>query len=273
MRRTTLFTLAFSGLYLLLVLSACSTSRPAPSPAPEPTPPAVEKPLRGFPCELLGESDEAYAQCLKDNAQAPRADWDGATYVEKGTKKKVQVPAAEYTEILGRALWEHGRDLLTRPSIADSATWCPNFSSLDRAGRLRFFVVLISAMARHESGFDPLVTYGEAFADAKGKQVISRGLLQLSQESANNPRYGCAIGQAEQLHDAPTNLVCGVKILNALVKENGYLGSELGSDQRSDFRGGSRYWSVLRKLLLKEGKWIQRPAWADITKKAKEACK
>jgi hypothetical protein len=95
-------------------------------------------------------------------------------------------------------------------------------------------------MTEFESGHRPATSFQEAFNDAQGNNVISRGLLQLSIESAN--AYGCGFANAMEIHDPKKNLSCGIRILNRWV----------GTDQRlagrinTKWLGGARYWSVLR---------------------------
>lgn len=97
----------------------------------------------------------------------------------------------------------------------------------------------ISIMAKYESSFKPETSYTEGFNDAKGAKVISRGLLQLSQESSNQKAYGCNITDAKQLHDPKTNLECSVKIAVKWINQDGIF---FGGDKL----GLGRYWSVGR---------------------------
>lgn len=136
---------------------------------------------------------------------------------------------------------------------SDVSTFCANYANLTEAYRVHFWASLLSAMARWESAFDPNATYQERFHDGRGKPVISRGLMQLSIESSNQPRYSCGIDQPVDLHDAQVNLQCAVRILSYWVGKDGRIA---GSQQRSN-RGGGRYWSVLRADREKLP-WIQQ---------------
>ena len=98
----------------------------------------------------------------------------------------------------------------------------------------------ISIMAKYESSFNPAEKYTESFADASGVKVVSRGLLQLSQESANQKAYGCKITDPKQLHDPKINLECSVKIAVKWINQDGVF---FGGDKL----GLGRYWSVGRK--------------------------
>lgn len=123
---------------------------------------------------------------------------------------------------------------------SDIDAFCPGYRATNAAGRRAFFVSLLAELSRYESNFDPSVRYTETFSDNSGRRVISRGLLQLSQESANG--YGCNITNAEQLHDPTTNITCGVRILARWVERDGVVaGYEAGA-----WRGASRYWSPFR---------------------------
>ena len=132
---------------------------------------------------------------------------------------------------------------LPRLKPADIGKFCPGYARLTNRERSQFWVGLLSAMAKPESNFQPLTRYQEKFHDGKGKPVISRGLLQISQESANQPRYSCNIRHADQLHDPATNLKCAVRIMQKWVKTDGHISQP---DWSREAKGGARYWSVLR---------------------------
>lgn len=96
---------------------------------------------------------------------------------------------------------------------------------------------LVSIMAKYESNFKPETNYAESFNDSKGKPVISRGLLQISQESANG--YNCNIVKPEQLNDPKTNLFCAVQIIHRwAIRDNTLMGEPK--------KGCARYFSVCR---------------------------
>jgi soluble lytic murein transglycosylase-like protein len=129
---------------------------------------------------------------------------------------------------------------LTAVAPTDIDAFCPGYKTASPANRRAFYVSLLGEIARFESNFDPSVKFTESFNDARGQRVVSRGLLQLSQESAN--QYGCAIASAEQLHDPATNIECGVRILDRwLTRDQVVAGYASGA-----WRGASRYWGVLR---------------------------
>lgn len=122
----------------------------------------------------------------------------------------------------------------------DIDAFCPGYRDASPANRRAFYVSLLAEIAKHESNFDPAVRFTETAVDSRGQRIVSRGLLQLSQESANG--YGCAISNAEQLHDPTANLECGVRIVDRwLTRDQVVAGYASGA-----WRGASRYWSVLR---------------------------
>jgi soluble lytic murein transglycosylase-like protein len=125
----------------------------------------------------------------------------------------------------------------------DITPFCPGYATRTPGERARFWVGLLSAIARRESRFDPATSYQESFNDSQGKRVISRGLLQISFESANQRAYSCQIARPEDLHDPAVNLACGVKILGFWVKKDGVIAAYASGS----IQGGGRYWSTLRE--------------------------
>jgi hypothetical protein len=136
---------------------------------------------------------------------------------------------------------------LPRLTPADIGFFCPRYPALAKQERQKFWVGLLSAMAKPESNFQPQRSYREKFADRRGEPVISRGLLQISIESANQKRYSCAIPYPAKLHDPATNLHCGAKILARWVSTDGVIAHNAKLPaQAAAHLGGGRYWSVLR---------------------------
>lgn len=172
---------------------------------------------------------------------AVRADWDG------------RPDGNIWTELALRHLREFGQALLVAVP-EDIEEFCPQFRSLDAAGREAFWVGLISAMTRFESNFRPEVAFNEyehcrdqrcrdRMTTSDGRPVISRGLLQLSQESANG-YVGCPVPRQDELrlHEADLNLRCTVAILNRRVVRDRVINAQ----RDGSWVGGAAYWSVLR---------------------------
>jgi hypothetical protein len=132
---------------------------------------------------------------------------------------------------------------LPKSEPSDLARFCPGYANRTESERVQFWAGLLSIVARPESNFKPSATYTEAFADSQGNKVVSRGLLQISIESANQKRYSCGVKKPEDLHLPQVNIACGVRILDAWVKADGVIATYL--DQKP--AGGGRYWSTLRE--------------------------
>lgn len=132
-----------------------------------------------------------------------------------------------------------GQDLLD-VIPADRSLFCPKYTSLSYAQRKQYWAHMLSTMVRFESNFKTETSYTESFNDSQGRRVISRGLLQISIESGN--AYGCNFKTANDLHDPYQNLSCGIRILNRWVGRDGRIAGKVSNQ----WRGGARYWSVLR---------------------------
>jgi hypothetical protein len=202
---------------------------PAPSPAPTPKPTAPPTPA---PTPAPTPSQEP---------DVIRARWEQS-----------QRDGVAWSKHVYQQLPVLGADLLAK-NPKDVAAFCANYENLNLADRKNVWVYFLSAMAELESGHKPETTFTEAFNDAKGNKVISRGLLQLSIESGNG--YGCALKNAEELQDPLVNLNCGLRILNRWVGRDGVISDK----EENSWRGGARYWAVLRqeKHLVKIKGWVQ----------------
>lgn len=146
----------------------------------------------------------------------------------------------EWSDFVYLKLDTLGTDLLD-VIPADRATFCPNYGNLSYSQRKQYWTYMLSAMARFESNFNTNSKYTEAFSDSNGNNVISRGLLQISIESGNG--YGCGLKSAQDLHDPLQNLACGIRILNRWVGRDGRIAGKVSGS----WRGGARYWAVLRE--------------------------
>lgn len=185
------------------------TPRPSPSPTttPNPTPTPVAEPS---PKDLT----PLWEASVKNSKE-----WSDYVYLKLDTL---------------------GSDLLD-VIPADRTTFCPKYSSLSYNQRKLYWTFMLSAMAKFESGFNTNSKYTESFNDSNGNPVVSRGLLQISIESGNG--YGCALKTAQDLHDPLQNLACGIRILNRWV----YRDARIAGNVSGTWRGGARYWAVLRE--------------------------
>lgn len=139
------------------------------------------------------------------------------------------------------------RTFFPNPAWADHALKLVKASRLpsSRASDVWFkntpenWVYLLAAMAKYESSYKPETTYKENFKNDKGEYVISTGLFQLSYESVGG--YGYKV-TTEQLKDPFLNIEIAIKILEKWVVSDGYI----AGNGQSPYKGGARYWSVLR---------------------------
>lgn len=152
---------------------------------------------------------------------------------------------AQMKRFTQEGLQKYGSDLLTTIP-EDIETYCPNYAKTTRWERMQFWNGFMSSLSRFESNQQNDVWYQERFNDAKGRPVISRGLLQISIESGNG--YQCGLTDPQQLHDPRTNIHCGVRILNRWIGQR----DKVVSDNTGwlffsgDWLGAARYWSPFR---------------------------
>ncbi|MBU6375448.1 MAG: transglycosylase SLT domain-containing protein [Bdellovibrionales bacterium] len=144
-------------------------------------------------------------------------------------------------------------DVLTQSAPQDINEFCPIYPSLRDDEKREFWVYFISTIAELESSHRPALFYQESFRDSSGQLVVSRGLLQMSLQSAN--AYGCGFKTSADLHDPFQNLSCGIKILSRWIGRDGRITGQ-GS---KGWMGGGRYWSVLRT----EKKLSQIQGWTN----------
>ena len=117
--------------------------------------------------------------------------------------------ADDWTRATIDALSGHGMALpLTVP--ADVAAYCPAYPQASLAERQAFWAGLLSALAKHESTWNPNAVGGG------GKWF---GLVQIAPATARG--YGCAARTGEALKDGQANLSCAIRILAHTVPRDG----------------------------------------------------
>jgi Bacterial SH3 domain len=184
--------------------------------------------------DYLVRNEEAGA----DGSPAPQTDATAPEWISFAWDGKHR-DAAKWNAYTRDAIREFGSAMVgSRPD--DVADFCPKYGQLVDDDKVQFWIGLIAAMAKFESNWDPSVQYTEDFEDSSGNNVVSRGLLQISKESARN--YGCEVPSASALHDAKVNLACTVKIINRWIDRDNVI-----TEQSGGWKGPARYWSVLRK--------------------------
>ena len=131
----------------------------------------------------------------------------------------------EWTQATLNALDRHGVTILSRvPS--DVTAYCPGYEGQGVEGRRAFWAGFMSALAKHESTYNP---------GAKGGGGKWLGLMQIS--PATWRHYGCE----GQMLDGADNMACAVKIMSRQVgRDNAVVGGS------GAWRGVARDWAPLR---------------------------
>lgn len=146
----------------------------------------------------------------------------------------------EWSEISAQAVTEYAPDLIELVP-QDIQGYCPTYRSMSSEDRIGFWVQLQAALAEQESTYRPGATHTEAFRDSKKHFVVSRGLLQISKESARG--YRCPVNEATQLHDPEVNLTCGMRIFGKQILRDGRIAGEIKGRK---IIGAGRYWGAMR---------------------------
>lgn len=136
--------------------------------------------------------------------------------------------AAEWTRAALLAVTEKDSALAARVPD-DIAAWCPGYETASLPDRRAFWVGLVSALAKHESTWNPKAAGGG------GKWI---GLTQISPRTAK--AHGCEAQSASALKDGVANLECAVDIFAQDVARDGVVAGK-GN------RGVGRDWAPFRK--------------------------
>jgi len=114
-----------------------------------------------------------------------------------------------WTEATLRALQADPTGL---PSLnpADITAYCPGYPDATEDVRAAFWAGLLSALAKHESTWNPAAVGG-------GGRWF--GLVQIDPRTAQG--YGCAARTGGALKDGAANLTCAVRIASAQVAKRG----------------------------------------------------
>jgi hypothetical protein len=142
-----------------------------------------------------------------------------------------------WSVILAESIITDAPQLLHHPNLGRSEVrnYCPNFSNLKRADKVKFWIIVFSSIARFESAFNPKMRYEER------KNFWSEGLLQLSYGDEKQHR-DCKISLARQnIFDPQINLHCGVVIMRSQILQSNY--------GKIFTHGYFYYWSVLRNKI------------------------
>ena len=123
----------------------------------------------------------------------------------------------------------------------DIAQWCPGYERASVSERRAFWVGLMSAVAKHESTWNPAASGG-------GGRYI--GLMQISPRTA--AQHGCEAKTAGALKDGGENLSCAVEIFSGAVAKDGLvagngrsgIGRDWGPFRKSDKRAEMAAWTA-----------------------------
>lgn len=106
---------------------------------------------------------------------------------------------------------------LTTVVPGDIAAWCPAYAQNSPRQRAAFWVGLLSALAKHESTWNPQAVGG-------GGQWF--GLMQISPATAKG--YGCGATSGAALQDGSANLSCAIRIIGQTVSRDGVVAAGRG---------------------------------------------
>lgn len=129
----------------------------------------------------------------------------------------------------------------------DIASFCPRYDSLNNTERANFWGLLVSAIVKHESDFDPLSRMAEPSLgiDPVTKQTVhSEGLMQMSygdRSMSSACEFDWATDRSlppkdprKSILSPERNLRCGINILAQQIRKYGKISIKSGA-----------YWSVL----------------------------
>ena len=135
---------------------------------------------------------------------------------------------------------EFGKDMMSI-GAQDMPSFCPNYSNLNPFGKNMFWISLLAALTKHESGFDP---DGFEVVQSDLGNIVKRGLTQIDLDRADV--HGCEVLAAGELYDPKTNLECAANIMNYWVAIEGYISRSVQQQGTLSWRGASRVWPSLQ---------------------------
>lgn len=160
----------------------------------------------------------------------PAMRWDHRGEAEDWTGRALMAVAGADAELADRV-------------PADIATWCPGYATASLPERRAFWVGLLSALAKHESTWNPRASGGG------GKWI---GLTQIAPATAR--LYRCEARTAAALKDGTANLECAVEIMADKVAKDGHVAGTRGT------LGLGRDWAPFRKASKRAdmSAWVSR---------------
>jgi hypothetical protein len=152
----------------------------------------VARCLAGIGLALLPAACSAPA----NRADQPVMRWDHRPEAAVWTTVALE-EAEAYDEVLARLVPD------------DIDTWCPGYKTASIADRRAFWVGILSALAEHESGWNPGASGG-------GGRWI--GLTQIAPRTAR--AFACEARTAAELKDGAANLACALRIASVQVPKD-----------------------------------------------------
>jgi len=147
-------------------------------------------------------SGPALANEAKSANELPAMRWDSAA------------KAAEWTAVALAQVADHDAEL-TDLIPKDIDVYCPGYAQASLQDRRAFWVSIISATAKYESGFNAKVL------GLNGRYV---GLMQISLATARHS--GCEAKTTASLKDGTANLSCAIKIIAPRVAADGMVAGD-----------------------------------------------
>lgn len=117
----------------------------------------------------------------------------------------------DWTQATLNAIETH-QSILSTYIPKDIKDWCPSYVDNDIEERALFWTGLISALAKHESTWNP---------NAVGGRSQWYGLVQIAPATARH--YGCEAHSSSALKDGEANLECAIKIWSKNVPRDGVI--------------------------------------------------
>ncbi len=181
------------------------------------------------------------------------------------TREPALRPSAR-TGYLPNTRWDHkaGSDVWTRAAMVsvssygqglesivprDIDRWCPAYRENAVVDRRAFWVGMMSALAKHESTYNPR---------AVGGGDLWYGLLQIYPDTAR--RYGCRARTGEALKDPVENLSCAARIMNVTVLRDNAIAVHDGR-----WRGVAADWGPMsnRRKIPEMAGWTSQQAYCQ----------
>ena len=194
---------------------------------------------------MAGLAALALSGCMETSALSmtdfqPAMRWDHRREATQWTGRTLVAVAGEDAKLSGAV-------------PADITTWCPGYPTASLAERRLFWVGLLSALAKHESTWNPKASGG-------GGRWI--GLTQIAPSTAR--QYGCSARSTAALKDGAANLACAVEIMADNVANDGLVSGSRGT------RGLGRDWAPFRKASKRAemAKWVSQQSYCQVNRSA-----